>query len=348
MNKIPFWRFIVTFILFNKDVPFIVDKLRSFGYNITSDSVSNIFTTLKKTLPESLSKILQEGRIFDINNDSNVQWLKHFGVFEYYDFIIRNKDIKKEDAPDYFKWCEDCLWVHQYKDVMTLMNILIFNGESNEDISKIVMFKYKKKIGSDAIDLYKNMFWDCLSITAKEALFYCIPFQNSALVVRKLRGEVEIERIDNEAHDGSDVPFTFHDTNYIKWKIGYRDISVPTSRDFMERVKQDSYFKYYEAMNMSQSIESEEETGNNEKIGEFSSTKTIKRNVEEQRAKISKHWLDIYIKAENAMPGENGQGKDDFFDKMNQLEFDFEEDEKISKIEDMPDVMGDIKGDISI
>lgn len=346
MNRIPFWRFIVTFLLFNKDISYIIEKLRSFGYNITEDAVKGAFSSLRNMLPESLGQVLSERGMFDIKNESHVQWLKHFGVFEYYDFIIRNKDIKDEDTPEYFKWCQDCVWVHQYKDVMTLMNILIFNDEPNDSISKIIMFKYKKKIGVDAIDLYKKMFWDCSSITAKEALYFCIPFQDNALIIRKLRSGAEIESVDNEAHDGSDVPFNFHDTNYIKWKIGYRDVSVPTSKDFLERVKQDSYFKYYEAMNMSQSIESEEESGDNDKLGAFNSTKITRKNVEEQRAKISKHWLEIYLKAEGAMPKGDPE-KDDFFEKMNQLELDFEDDEGVARIEDVPDIMSDIKGDIS-
>lgn len=348
MKKVPFWRFVVTFIFFNKDIPYVVEKLKSFGYYTTDEEMSSFFSTLKKILPESITDMLKNRVAFNLNEESHVEWLKHFGVFEYYDYIIRNKDLKKEDKPDYFKWCEDCLWVHKHRDVMTLMNILLFNKEPLDDISKIIMFKYQKKIGVKTIELYQSMFWDMESMTAKEALYYCLPFRENALVIKKIRGGAgtAVGSFDDNSHDGSDVPFNFHTTDYVKWKIGYHDVSVPTSRDFFENVKKDSYFKYYEVMNMAQSIESEEESGSNEKLGEFSSNKTKRRNVEEQRAKLSKHWLDIFIKAENAMPGDP-QEKDDFFKKMRQLELEFADDEKIASIDDMPNVEKDIKGDIA-
>jgi hypothetical protein len=58
--------------------------------------------------------------------------------------------------------------------------------------------------------------------------------------------------------------------------------------------------------------------------------------------------MDMFLKANEAMP-ENGEDTKDFFEKMQQLELDFveTEDEKIVRIEDVPDVMSDIKGDIS-
>ena len=346
MSKVPFRRFITTFLLFNKNINFIVEKLNSFGYQVSDKEISEIFSELKNTLPEKYKKILEDRGIFNPTDPSQAEWLKQLGVFEYYDYIVRKKD-NPNDPPRYFKWCEDCMWVHAYKDVMVIVNILLFNREDLESISKIISYKYRKKIGIEALELYKKVFWDVDSLTAKEAFHYCIPFRNNALIVRKLRSGNEAEAVnpDSEDNDGSDVPFTFHDTSYIKWKIGYRDVEVPAPSDFLEKIKQDSYFKYYEAMNMTQSLEIEEESGSNDKIGAFDSTKKRRRNVEEQRAKMAKHWMDIYLKAHGSMPS-NDNAKENFFDKMNQLELQFEE-EKIARIDDMPEVMDDIKGDIN-
>ena len=349
MRKVPFKRFIMTFLLFNKDISFVIKKLSEFHYHINADEVSDIFSELRESLPEKYKDHVEKKMIFDVNDPGHVEWLKHFGVFEFYDFTVRNSKTREEDAPNYFKWCNECMWIHGYKDVMALINILLFNDESYESISDIITFKYKKKIGVDALKLYNNMFWDIDGISAKEALYFCLPFRNNALIVRKARGGDEIEFSSNdEKDDGSDVPFTFHDSSYIKWKVGYRNIEVPTTRDFLEKVKQDSYFKYYESMNMTQSIEIEEEEGSNDKIGAFNSTKSRRRNVEEQRAKMSKQWLDMYLKANSSLPLDGGEKEESFFERMNQLELDFSEtNEKLASIDDMRDVLNDISGDIN-
>jgi len=350
LNKIPFSRFIITFLLFNKGVAYIVKKLSDFGYNVADEEISEHLDYLRETLPEKYVELIDTRQQFDINDDKHVQWLKQLGVFEYYDFIIRKQENLKE-PPEYFKWCMDCMWAHGYKDVMVLINILLFNDEDLESISKVIMYKYRKKMSVPALELYKDMFWNCENITAKEALHFCTPFKKNALIIRHMRGGTEIEALNDESHDGSDVPFVFHDANYIKWKIGYREISVPSSRDFMERVKMDSMYKYEESMSMTRSHEVEEENGTNDKLGAFDVTKTKKRNVEEQRAKLTKAYVDLYIKANNAVPKEGDKKvQADFFEKMNQMDLNFgePEDEKIALIDDMdPKVLEDIKGDMS-
>ncbi len=346
MSKVPFRRFITTFLLFSKNVAYIVEKLREFGYKVADKEIGDIFTELKNTLPPKYKELLDNREMFDVKDQGCAEWLKQLGVFEYYDYIVRGSE-NLEKKPEYFKWCDDCIWVHAYKDVMVIVNILLFNEEDLESISNIISYKYRKKIGIDALALYKKVFWNIENLTAKEALHYCTPFQNNTLIIRKLRSgnEAEMLQTDSEENDGSDVPFTFHDAKYIKWKIGYRNVEVPTPREFLERIKTDSYFKYYETMNMTQSLEVEEEAGNSYKLGEFSSTKKKRRNVEEQQAKMAKHWIDIFLKADNSMPTGDGS-KESFFDKMEQLELEFDE-EKITRVDDMPEVMDDVKEDMN-
>jgi len=351
MSKIPFKKFIITFLLFNKSIAFIIEKLKAFGYFIKEDEVKEIFDEVRQILPASITELINAGGILNIEDEIHIQWLKNFEIFEYYDYIIRRDLFKGENetsAPEYFKWCSDCLWIHSHKDVMCLVNIFLFNDEPVDEISSIVMFKYKKKIGVGTLNLYRRMFWDTSVITAKEALYHCEPFRNNALVIRQLRsGGIEVSKIEDSSHDGSDVAFNFHDSSYIKWKIGYRKIEAPSIKDFIEKIKTDSYYKYYETMNMTQSIEEEDEDGTNQ-FGAFDKTTVRKRNVEEQRAKQAKYWMDIYLRANSAMPKEE-EDKDDFFGRMQQIELDFEEneDEKIVSITECPHILNDIKGDMS-
>lgn len=345
MHKAPFERFIITLLLFNKSVPQIVEKLKSFGYYIIDDEVSRIFDNIRSVLPPNLTDLLNSGQIFNIDDESHIQWLKHFEIFEYYNYIInKNKEEKKEN---YFKWFDDCLWIHTYKDIMSLTNILIFNNESDESISDIIMVKYKRKVANDAFAMYRKMFWDTTELSAKEALYYCIPFRNNALVVRQFRsGETELETMSPEEQDGSDIPITFHDTSYIKWKIGYKKVEVPGAKEFLERIKQDSYFKYYETMNMTQSADLEEEEGSNDEFGNFDKKTTRWKNVEEQRIKLAKQWMDLYLKAEERAPS-GGGARDDFFDRIDQLSLEFDDcKEQIATLDSIPKMMDDIKGDM--
>lgn len=347
MSQLPFKRFVITFLLFDKGIPYIVDKLKDFGYKVADTEVSDVFDEIRTTVPPSVSEILNSGQILNLENETHVEWLKHFGVYEFYDYIVNKGKVEAntKERP-YFKWCSDCMWAHSHQDIMSLINIFLYNDEDLEEISKIVMFRYRKKIGADALELYRRMFWDTEGMNAKEAIHYCVPFRNNTLIVKKLRGGVTEITMPMEENDGSDVPFTFHDTDYIKWKIGYRDgFEVPSPTDFMRRVQEDSYFKYYETMNMTQSVEVEEEEGENDKLGEFNATRKRKRNVEEQRVKMAKHWLDVYLKAHASMPT-GGQKNEDFFDKMEELELGYDE-EKIMSIEDNQQILQEIAGDMN-
>jgi len=347
MGKIPFKKFVITLLFCNKEVEEIITKLRTFNYEITPEEVSSIFTDMRNVLPDRIRTMIENRQLLQIDNDTHVQWLNHFDIFDIYDYIIRgNKKI--EDEPNYFKWCEDCVWAHTHKDVMSLINIFLFNEEDLDSISEIMMVKYKKKIGVDALTLYKRIFWDTDNMSAKDAHKYCVPFRNNSLIIRQFRtGQSEIEMCDirDENCDGCQVPFNFHDSEYIKWKIGYA-VKAPTPKDFLEKVQTDSIFKYYETMNMAHSIEVEQSTGSNDIVGAFENTKSKRRNVEEIRVKLAKEWMSLYVRAKDNMP-DGGNSSDNFFEKMRELELGFNDcNEQIANIDDMPDVQDDIKGDM--
>lgn len=346
MSKIPFKKFAIALLLCGKEVPVIVEKLRTFNYETDESEVVSVLNNIRSVLPPKIAEHVTNRFLLDINNSEHEQWLRHFGVFEIYDYIVRgNKGV--DDPPNYFKWCEDCVWAHTYKDVMSLINIFLFNEEEVDSISDIILVKYKKKIGVDAFALYQKIFWDCTNMTAKDAHHYCIPFRDNALIIRQFKSghsEIELNTQSADAFDGCDAPFNFHPSNYIKWKIGYK-VVAPKPKEFLEKVQTDSMFKYYEAMNMVQSVEMEETEGTNDIVGAFDNTKTKRRNVEEMRVKVAKQWLDLYVKAKEHMPDDRSDS-DDFFKRMRELELDFDEcTEQIANIEDLPDVMEDIKGD---
>ncbi len=341
MSKVPFEKFILALLFSNKSIPYIVDKLKSFHYHIEDGEISEIFDDLKGVLPESISKQLEAGNALSLDNEMHVQWLKQLNVYEIYDYMHRSP----KEKPPYFKWIDDILWAHTHEDVMTLINILLFNGEPKDSISKVISFKYRRKIAVDALILYEMVFWNSSPMTSKEAMYHCLPFRSNTIIVRKLRGGVsEIGSFDSSADIGSDTDFLFHDNEYIKWKIGYKDIKIPGSRDFFDSIKKDSYFKYYEVMNMTQSVDTFDEEGTNDKIGNYESHKISRRNVEEQKVKLVKMWLDIYMKAEESAP--EGAEQERFFDELNQVSLDFQDDEKIVDISSNKSMLEDIKGDM--
>lgn len=357
MSRAPFKNFIVLELLYGAGVAQISEKLRNFGYICEDVDIISIFNELKHTLPEDMRDLVIAKAPLNMSDAKHIEVLMGLGVWEFYDYINFTKNQPEklpESPPVHFKWCEDCLWIQDNSEIMVLINILLFNGDVPEDISKVIKFKYRKNISSKVVELYKRMFWSTDEIDAKEAMDYCHHFKNNAVIIRYLKsGELEVEKADMESgeeSDGSDVPFTFHNSEYIKWKIGFKDVKIPDSRSFLEDVKRDNYFRYYEVQNMNQSVEREveEESGSNDKIGAFDRKLNRKRfrNVEEQRAKLSKHYFDEFVKADTSALKGDGSSNKEFFKKMSEIDLKFKEDEKVVRAEDVKDLLTDIAGDI--
>lgn len=353
MSKIPFKNFIITLLFCGKMAQEIIDRLKSFNYEVSEKEIVDIMNSIREILPPSILELFNNRILLDTNNETHVQWLKKFNIFELYHYIT-SADKNSDSAPEYFKWCEDCVWAHSYFDVMSVINIFMFNDEPLESISDIVMLKYRKKIGIGALELYRNIFWDTKDLNAKDAVTYCVPFRENTLIIRKFTdldcAEVEcptgsLENIRQVLHNGSDVPVSFHDINYIKWKLGVVP-KIPDTESFLQKAQTDCMYKFYEAMNMVQSVEIEEEDGTNS-FGAFDNTKTIRRNVEEARAKLAKQWIDIYLKIKENTGQTDKDASAKFFDKMKQIEMKFDEcEEHIVKISDVPDIFNDIKSDL--
>lgn len=344
MKTIPFKKFILTLLFFGHDASFISNKLKSFGYIYHPSDISEMFVDIKSIMSPKMKEHLEQSQPLDINNEAHRSWLMYFKVFDLYHYISTKNDPSR---PPYFKWFDDCLWVHNYQEAMSLVNIFIFNDEPLESIAAILYFRYRKKMSVDALQKYKEYFWNTENLTAPEAFKYCKPFQENAMIIRRMRtGEVAVSVQDIDRDNSVDLPVLLQDSEYIKWKIGYQDVKVPTTRDFLQQVQRDSYFKFYETMQMARSAEAEEEVADSDQFGSTTTTRKRFRNVEENRAKLARQWLDIYLKAQVSMPSDN-VGDDNFFERMDQLELKFHDYDKIALISENYDILEDISGDMS-
>jgi len=343
--NIPFKRFVVAMLLYGHDYAYVLQKLKAFGYFAADEDIDNIYKDMISQMPESLSEKLSKKIKFDMDNDLDSQWAKQLGVFEFCDYIQNKK--KDSERKNYFKWFDDCLWIHDHSEAVVLVNIFMFNGEPIESIADILSFRYRKKITADALRKYVEIFWDFEKLSGPDVLHFCRTMRNSSLVIRKMRSGQSIAMACNDESDnGCDVDITMHDNEYLKWKIGYHDIKIPTANDVMSMVQRDSYFKMKEAMSMLHSIESEEEQSDSDQFGSTTITRKRKRNVEEVRVKAVKQWFDIYIKASEKVTDKNVDK--DFFERMDQLELEFGdfEGDKIISVDDFKDIADDISGDM--
>jgi len=332
---IPYKKFIITLLFFAKDVKYILEKISSFNYYVESQWIIDVFQEIKTILPPNIVELLDAKQVLD---DKHIDWLKQLDIYELYDYIL------KKEKSEYYKWGNDCMWVINNNDVMILMNILLFNNEPFDSISDIIQFRFKKKLGIEMIAIYKKMFWECDNMNAKDAFLYCIPFRDSSLIIREfMDGNTEIE-INSASHNGCNSSVVFHDINYIKWKIGYKKIKAINTKDFLDQVKTDSMYKYYEIMSMNRHATVEEEEISSDQFGTTNTTRSKYENVEESKARLAKKWIELYLKAEEKSPTGINEN-DEFFDKMNQVSLQFDDcKETITTIDNK--LLQDIKGDM--
>lgn len=351
----PFRRFIISQYFSGYTRHTAANTCLVFGYHASEKDVGDIYSELINILPQSIKDVINSGGFLDSQNGTHEEWLKHFGVFELYDFMSRRKK-QLTDRPEYFKWMEDIIWINKLPDAQAIVNIFMFNGEPDHTISGVLSFKYKKKVGLEALRLHRELFWDCLSMDAKSAIYYCKSFQKPGLVLKCITtGGATIgpdedlkdlisDMKEGEDWDGDDTRIVFHDMDYIKWKIGLPDAKVPDTKTFLEEVKKLAIFKFRETMHDTHSVESECKEGNNATFGDYKEIVTRKRNVEEVKVKKMKSYLDMFIKAEKSMP-DKGEDSEKFFERVDQLELNFG-DTKIAVATDDMNLFKDIAGDV--
>lgn len=317
--------------------PAIIKQLNEFDFHCEESDLAPILETMKQSLPRPVLRRFEACERFSVVSDKS--WYDVYGAYEFADFYL-NRTIKKEE---YFKWLGGCYWILHNREVATLVHIFMFNGDDNDSISDFISVKFKKKIGVEALSRYRQLFWDCGHLDAKSACYFYKKFMDDAIIIRnRAHGGSEVGIVASQ-DDGTDTPIAFNDSNYIKWKMGYEKIDVPSAGDFVKRVMRDSYYKYEEAMRMTQSIEEVSESGMGQ-MGPIILDRTIRRNVEEKKVKAARAWMDLYFKA-NSHIKTKGSDEEDFFKRMAEISIKFDE-EKIMPITSAPQMLEDIKGDM--
>ena len=343
-ERVPFKRFILAFALFGENYGQIILRLKEYGYTASEDCMQRILTEAMNILPPKVKDKVNSNTPISIKEDK--KWLEQLDVYDFCDFLMNRKDVDIEKPP-YFKWYEHCIWILSNRDILGLVNIFLFNGESPGSISGIISYKYRKKISIDALELYRKIFWDTNSLSAQDVLKSAQWMKDNTLIMKTITtANTQSKGYKDEADDGSSVIPIFQDSNYIKWKIGYKkDIVVPGPNDFLDSVMKDSYFKYQEVMSMTQSIETEEDSGTNME-GAFSSNKVKRRNVEEMKLKQAKGWVDMFTRASGSKKVDIKEDDEvGFFKKMKVMPIDFET-EKLAEVNE--DMLKDIQADMDV
>ncbi len=348
--KLPFYKYIVNQVFTNKNIQHIREELNKKHYYVLTEEIDEVFKSLLESSSDSIRECLVDRRLLDLENPAHVDVLKYYGIYEMYAYeFFKDKNLDKK--PSCVKWFEDIEWIFKYEDVQSIINIFLFNEEDLSVVSSIIQFKFRKKLGLRTLELYKDIFWDTTVMSAKEALHYCTLLKNSSYIARRFSdGEVEVERASNvfpESDNGITKPFYGMDSAYIKWKLGYtKDLEVPSPKDFLKRIQVDAMFKYDEALHMERAIDVNREEGTGFEGADINVTRTTRKNVEGERLRLMKGYVDLFIKATDKMP-EDSADEESFFKNLDQLSMNFVQKEKIVSISDMdPSVLDDVKLDM--
>lgn len=363
--ELPFKKYIIAQLLRGKSCSNIIDQLNSFGYNVNMGQVQIILEDMQRTLPDNIRELFSNSKSLDSSNDNHIEWMKHYDVYDFIKYL--DDTVNKTQNRHMRDTFDNLIWFHNHPAVASLINVLIFNKEPSDSIVAIIDFKFSKKMPINTIDQHKKIMWDTENISAIEALRFCRHFNNNILAITSYGSGCVNEEEDwakggilngigteSEASNGFSSAVIFQDTDYIKWKIGYKEIKKPDITEFLEEVKTDSYYKYKEAMQMIQNIERSKiegiTPGEDGSPVEINNTNTRYRNVEEQKNKLAKAWVDMYIKAHKSLPESHQDDKvDEFFENLKeQVELDFEENEVsdyLTTIDDAKDILKDIQGE---
>ena len=360
--KLPFKKYIITQLLRGKTCSTIAEQLSTFGYNVKVDEITEMIQDIQKILPDNIQELFSNSEPLDSSNQEHMEWMKYYDV---YDFIKYLDDIMNKKNQIHMKdTFDNMIWIHNHPAVASLTNILIFNNEPHNSIATILEFKFQKKIPVQTITYHKKIMWDTSDCSALEALHFFRHFNNTALAITSYESGCTNEEqpwaarggqvSNSENTNGFSNAIIFQDTDYIKWKIGYKEIKKPNVSDFLEEVKLDSFYKYKEAMQMIQNIERTKSEGTvpggEQGSVHIDNTTTRFRNVEEQKHKLAKAWLDMYIKANKSIPeSTNDDEINEFFNMLKQqVELEFEENdnsEYLTTIDQAQDMLKDINGE---
>lgn len=328
-SMIPFKRFIIAQLFLGKQPAEIQAKLQKFGYVAKTSEIEDIYLDIKSVAPDSIKDPLAVSHPVLIENGSD--WFKHYDILDYMEYA------EKKEHKDAF---DAVVWLHNENVVCTLVNALIYNEEDLSVISAVVKFKYKKFVSQKALEIHKRIFWDVANLSAFECLERYKYFSGNSLV---LVGTFD------ESHDDIKEAIIFRDKEYIKWKIGYKEVKAPSTLEFLDRVKADAAFMYEEAMLMTRSVTRSHSEGNNvDEDGNpvvIDNTTTSYQNVTQAKLSTAKKAVDLYLKADKALPVKKESTESDaFFEKIQQISmmYDMDEKDKIVTGEDAAAILAEM------
>lgn len=300
----------------------IMESLRTFGYYATEAQIKTRYQELLSVASDNIRKLFSTQQPLRVDNDVHVQWMKQYGVFELMDFMARKECA---DPPAYFKWIRDALWINSLDDVQAITNVLLFNGDNHEDVAAVIRFKYRRQISVEALDLYQRLFFDFVGLGADDVMDCCPNMRESTLILKQISSGTRIqEKPGEECYEGYKRQFIFHDSGYIKWKLGMPQIEPPRAEDFLNRVMADASYRYTEATEMTNFADIKSEDGISAVTGEnYNNTVINRKNAVKEQVRLMKQCIDIYVKASNSKPVQRSSSAQDLIDKLTKLQVQF-------------------------
>ena len=245
-----------------------------------------------------------------------------------------------------FKWVRDAIWINTVDEAQNVVNVLLFNGDDEESIAAVLRFKYKIKISFEAVGIYKNIFFNPENIPADRAVKYCRRMSGSTLILRKISGDGDsaIDMVDS-TEGAISRELIFHDSSYIKWKIGYPEVKPPSAEAFLSKVMADASFRYYEAGMTLQFAKVKKEEGTSPvNGGAYENTVVQYDNTATSQAKLMDTYTNMYIRAMRARPTMKTSAAQHLADELTRLNLEFDQptDSLVQSCDLPDDIMADI------
>ena len=350
---LPIKKYIISLFFLGNNIEDIIEKVESLDFKIQEGDVISIIEEYKLILPPSIISLLNSHSGLSPEHESVIPWLKYLKIEQYYDYLYFNG--KREDyTPLSYKWCADAEWISKEQHVRSLVNIFLFNEEPLESITKIVAFKFRKKVSQKALEIYQEVFWNTVGVTARQAVYYYIPFQDTTAIIKRLEGDYTTDVACSKKYATAEIGRSIldQDLDWVKWKVGVKDLEAPTPERFLSRVQKDVAMMYDEVMS-SDNIREVKVTENkvlttvddegNKHSELYDETEVITKNTTEFKINNMKKLTDLFVKAEASMPKEGSSSTQKFFETLKKFELSYtsEFDAKIVNLEDNPAALED-------
>lgn len=321
-GRVPQRGLIRALILIGKSGEDIIATCRDFGYGCSREDVTVTARAILDIAGANVKKLIEDKQPLRADDPGHRQWLEVFGVREMVEFMA---DKARVDPPDFFKWVRDAIWINAMAEVQIVVNTLMYNGDDDQSIASVLRFKYKMTISAEALRIHREIFFDAKDLSADIVIANCMRMHGSTLVLREISGETGMRRGYAEVDGGQNRHFVFHNSEYLKWKLGYPELKPPRAEDFLNKVMTDAEFRYYEASQMTQFAKRKKEEGLSAVTGEnYNNEVTQYDNVATEQAKLLNHYANMYVRALRAKPVSRSSAAEDLIAKLTRIEIEFD------------------------